>query len=72
MHAHRIGDLLHGHRFQMRRAVLEKIALPRNDLLRDIRNRLLALMDRSDQEFPAPDFVADVIFDFAALVLPAR
>ncbi len=67
MHAYRIGDLCHGHRLQMRWSVLEKIALPRDDLLRNVRNRLLALMDRADKEFPAPDFVADIIFDFAAL-----
>ena len=48
--------------------MFEKVALPRNDLLRDIGNGLLALMDRSDEEFAAPDFVADVIFDFAAVI----
>ena len=51
----------------MRRSVLEKLPLSRDDLLRDVGNRLLALMDRANKDFPAPDFVADLIFDFAAL-----
>ena len=67
--ANRIGDFTHGHRLQMRWAVLKKVALPRNDLVRDVGNRLLALVDRSDQEFAAPNFVADVIFDFTAVVV---
>ena len=53
----------------MRWAVFKKIALPRNDLVRDVGNGLLALVDRSDQEFAAPDFVADVVFDLAAVVV---
>jgi hypothetical protein len=53
----------------MRWAVLKKVALPRNDLVRDVGNRLLALVDRSDQEFAAPDLVADVIFDVSAVVV---
>ena len=69
VHANRIGDVPHGHRLQMRWAVLKEIPLPRNDLVRDIGNRLLALVDRSDQEFAAPDFVADVIFDFSAVAV---
>jgi hypothetical protein len=52
----------------MRRTVFEKVALPRNDLVRDVGNGLLALVDRSDQEFAVPDLVANVIFDFAAVV----
>jgi hypothetical protein len=47
--------------------MLEKIMLPRDDLPRDVGNRLLALMDRPNKEFPGPDFIANVIFDFAAL-----
>src|SRR5437870_4822970 len=47
----------------------QKIALPRNNLPRDIRNGLLALVDRSDQEFAAPGLVADVIFDVSAVVV---
>ena len=35
--------------------------------MRDVRNRLLALMDRFDQEFSAADFVADVILHFTAI-----
>ena len=31
-----IGDLSHGHRLEMRRAMIEEIALTRNDLLRDV------------------------------------
>src|SRR5207244_2334070 len=52
--------------------MLKEIALPRNDLLRDIQNCLLALMDRADQEFSAPNLVADVIFHFAALSIAGR
>jgi hypothetical protein len=35
----------------------------------NVGNRLLALVDRSDQEFAAPDFVADIVFDFTAVVI---
>jgi hypothetical protein len=52
----------------MRRTVLKEIALPGNDLVRDVGNRLLALVDGSNQEFAAPDFVPDVIFDFSTVV----
>src|SRR5436305_3174919 len=45
MHADSISNLCHGHRLQMRRAVVKKIALLGNDLLRDVKNRLLTLMD---------------------------
>ncbi len=69
VHAHRVGDLHHGHRLQMGRSVLEKIALPLHDLVRDIGNRLLALVDRLDQKFAAPDFIANVIFDFVAIAI---
>ena len=69
VHADRVGDLHHRHRFQLRRAVIEEIALPRNDLVRDVRNRLLALVDRFDQEFSASDFIADVILHFAAIAV---
>ena len=71
VHADGVGDLHHRHRLQMRRAVLEKLPLPRDDLVRDIRDRLLALMNRFDQEFPAADFVADVILHFARRCRPA-
>ena len=57
-HADHVGDFCHGHRVQMRSPMLEEIVLPRNDLLRDVGNRLLALMDRANQEFPAPDSIA--------------
>src|SRR5213596_3538197 len=63
------SNFAHGHRLQMRRAVFEKVELPRNDLLRDVGNGLLPLVNRSDQEFAAADFVADVIFDFAVVIL---
>jgi hypothetical protein len=33
---------------------------------------LLALMDRADQEFPAPDLVAHVIFNLTALGVAGR
>src|SRR6266536_1646261 len=69
MHANYIGDFPHGHRLQMQWAVLKKIPLPRNDLVRDVGNGLLALVDRADQKFAAPDFVADVIFDFATVAV---
>ena len=69
MHAYGIRDLHHCHRFKESRAVLKKFALPFYDLVRDIGNRLLALMDRFDQEFSAADLVADVIFHFAAVAV---
>ena len=43
--------------------------LPRHDLVRDVGDRLLALVDRFDQEFSAADFVADVILHFAAVAV---
>ncbi len=67
VYPHSIGNFCHRHRFQMRRAMLKEIPLPRNDLLRDVQNCLLALMDRADQEFAAADFVADIIFDVPGL-----
>ena len=67
MHPDDFSDFCHRHRLQMCWAVLEEIALPRNDLLRDVHNRLLPLMDRADQKFAAADFVPDVIFGVAAL-----
>src|SRR5207247_129470 len=72
VHAHGISNFSHYHGLQVRRAVLKEIALPRNDLLRDVENCLLALMDRADQEFSAPDFVPDIIFNFAALGVAGR
>jgi len=51
----------------MRWSMFEKIALACDDLLRDAGNRLLALMDRADKKFSAPDFVANVIFNLTAL-----
>ena len=51
----------------MGRAIFKKIALPRNDLAHDVQNCLLTLMNRTDQEFPAPDFIADIVFDLACL-----
>ena len=52
--------------------MLKEIALPRNDLLPNVENCLLAAMNRADQEFSAPDLVADVIFNFAALGVAGR
>ena len=52
--------------------MLQKIVLPRDDLLRDVGDCLLALMDRADQKFTAPDFVANIIFDLAALSVAGR
>ena len=69
VHAHRVSDLHHGHRLQMGRSVLEKIALPLHDLVRDIGNCLLALVDGLDQKFAAPDLITNVIFDFVAVAI---
>src|SRR4029450_7028045 len=41
MHADRVGDFCHGHGLQMRWSMFEKIALPRNDLIREVGNRVL-------------------------------
>src|SRR5437762_9247458 len=49
MHADGFGDFCHDHRLQMRWAVLDEVALPCNDLLRDNYYCLLPLMDREDQ-----------------------
>ena len=43
--------------------MLEEFALPRDDLMRDVGNRLLALVDRLDEKFAAADLVSNVIFD---------
>src|SRR6267378_1814639 len=53
-------------------AMVIEIALPRNDLLHDVENCFLTLMNRADQEFSAPDLVADIIFDLAALRIAGR
>src|SRR5262245_13613678 len=45
MYANRLRDFCHSHRLQIRWSMFKKIALPRNDLVRDVGNRLLALMD---------------------------
>ena len=46
VHPHGIGNFSHRHRLQMRRAMFKEIALPRNDLLRDVRE-LFAGVDGS-------------------------
>src|SRR5207302_3539421 len=46
---------------------VKKIALPRNNLVRNVGNCLLTLVNRFDQELSAPDFVADVILYFTSI-----
>ena len=61
MHAHDFGDLRHGHRLQVRDALLHEFALAFHDLLADVQNRLLPLVQALDEEFSGADFFADVI-----------
>ena len=69
MHADRVRDLDHRHRFKKRRALVEEVALPFHDLVGDIGNGLLALVNRFDQKFSASDLVADVVLHFAAVAV---
>src|SRR5579862_239038 len=67
MHADDLGDLHHRHRLEGDGASFEELLLPRDDLVRDVRDGLLPLVDALDEEFAAADFVADVVLHVVAV-----
>ena len=69
MHANRIRDLHHRHWLKKRRTLVKKVELPFHNLVRDVGYRLLALMNRFDQKFSAPDLVANVVLHFVSVAI---
>ena len=69
MHTDRVRDLDHRHWFKERRTLVEEVALPFHDLVRNIGNRLLALVNRLDQKFSAPDLVTNVVLHFVSVAV---
>ena len=61
MDADDIGDLRHGHRFEVRDALVHEVALALDDLLPDVGDGLLPLVQALDEKFSGADFFADVI-----------
>ena len=58
-----LGDLHHSHGLEVGGAEVHEIPLLGDNLAGDVENRLLALLDASDEKIPASDFVTQVVAD---------
>jgi hypothetical protein len=61
VNTHGLGDLPHPHGLQMRGAEIHEIPLLKHDFAGDVEDRLLALLNASDEKISASDFVAQIV-----------